>query len=62
MENNLDELTAGYRSTKEEIKNLKPLRILSEVEYFNLSTRFGQVFTAGIGAEGIRKIQDAHTH
>jgi DNA-directed RNA polymerase subunit beta' len=26
------------------------------VEYFNLSSRFGQVFTAGIGAEAIRKI------
>ncbi|MFH0969830.1 MAG: DNA-directed RNA polymerase subunit beta' [Patescibacteria group bacterium] len=56
IEDSLNELTTAYRNTKEEIKNLKSLRILSEVEYFNLSTRFGQVFTAGIGAEGIRKI------
>ena len=26
------------------------------MEYFNLSSRYGQVFTAGIGAEAIRKI------
>jgi DNA-directed RNA polymerase subunit beta' len=51
----LNELNTAYRGVKEELKNLKPLRILSEVEYFNLSTRFGQVFTAGIGAEAIRK-------
>jgi DNA-directed RNA polymerase subunit beta' len=51
-----EELAVAYRNTKEELKNLRPLRILSEVEYFNLSTRFGQVFTAGIGAEAIRKV------
>lgn len=51
----LDELNSVFRNTKEELKNLKPFRILSEVDYFNLSTRFGQVFTAGIGAEAIRK-------
>lgn len=51
----LEELNAIFKNTKEELKNLKPFRILSEVDYFNLSTRFGQVFTAGIGAEAIRK-------
>ncbi len=51
-----EELKDAYRSTKDELKNLKPLRILSEIEYFNLSSRFGQVFMAGIGAETIRKI------
>ncbi len=52
----LEELKDQYRSTKEDIKNVRSYRILSEVEYFNLSSRFGQVFTAGIGAEAIRKI------
>jgi DNA-directed RNA polymerase subunit beta' len=51
-----EELNAAYKSAKEELKNIKPLRILSEIDYFNLSTRFGQVFKAGIGAEAIRKI------
>jgi len=51
-----EELKAVYRGIKEELKSLTKLRIISEVEYFNLSSRFGQVFTAGIGAEAIRKI------
>jgi DNA-directed RNA polymerase subunit beta' len=55
IEHRTDDLTSAYRSTKEELKNLKQFRILSEVEYFNLSTRFGQVFSAGIGAEAVRK-------
>lgn len=52
----LNELKEAYRITREEIKNLRAMRILSEIEYFNLSTKFGQIFTAGIGAEAIRKI------
>ena len=50
----LEELRGTYRTTKEELKNLKQLQILSEVDYFNLSTRFGQVFAAAIGAEAVR--------
>ncbi|MEI7425366.1 MAG: DNA-directed RNA polymerase subunit beta' [Candidatus Moraniibacteriota bacterium] len=45
-----------YRSSKEELKSLRKFQIISEVEYFNLSSRYGQVFTAGIGAEAIRKL------
>lgn len=56
LEKILEDLKEQYRGTKEDIKNLRPYQILSEVEYFNLSSRFGQVFTAGIGAEAIRKI------
>ena len=56
VEKALEELRNAYRSTKEELKNLKPLRILSELDYFNLSTHFGQVFSAGIGAEAIRRM------
>ncbi len=52
----VDELKEQYRTTKDEIRNLRPYQILSEVEYFNLSSRFGQIFTAGIGAEAVRKI------
>ena len=51
-----EELKNDYRDTKEEIKNLELLQTLSELEYFNLSTKFGQVFSAGIGAEAIRKM------
>ncbi len=55
-ENGMEELLEFYKSIKEDLKNLKPMRILSEVEYFNLATRFGQVFNAGIGAEAVRKV------
>jgi len=51
-----EELKNIYRSSREEIKGLSRLKIISEVEYFNLSSRYGQVFSAGIGAEAIRKI------
>ena len=52
----MDDLKDQYRSAKDDIKNVRPNQILSEVEYFNLSSRFGQIFTAGIGTEAIRKI------
>jgi len=51
-----EELKSAYKTLKDELKSLHRLKIISEVEYFNLSTRFGQVFTAGIGAESVRKI------
>ncbi len=49
-----EELHSLYRSTKEDLKNLHYLQILSEMEYFNLSSSFAQVFRAGIGAEAVR--------
>ncbi|MFA7209578.1 MAG: DNA-directed RNA polymerase subunit beta' [Parcubacteria group bacterium] len=55
-ENKTEELKGIYRTAKEEIKGLQRFQIISEVEYFNLSTRYGQVFSASIGAEAIRKI------
>ncbi len=51
-----DDLREQYKTTKDELKMITPYRILSEVDYFNLSSRFGQVFSAGIGAEAVRKI------
>ncbi len=55
-ENKTEELKGIYRVAKEEIKGLKRFQIITEVEYFNLSTKYGQVFSASIGAEAIRKI------
>jgi len=55
----LEELREQYKGVKDDIKNLKPMQILSELEYFNLSSRFGQVFSAGIGAEAIRNILES---
>ncbi len=55
-EKKMEELKNAYRKAKEELKSLEKLKIISELEYFNLSSRYGQVFSAGIGAEAIRKI------
>ncbi|NTU66368.1 MAG: DNA-directed RNA polymerase subunit beta' [Candidatus Moranbacteria bacterium] len=51
-----EELKSAYRIYKDKLKNLAKFQIISEIEYFNLSSRYGQVFTAGIGAEAIRKL------
>ncbi len=51
-----EDLKGSYQAGKEELKNLKRLQILSEVEYFNLSMKYGHVFKAGIGAEAVRRI------
>ncbi|QQS16260.1 MAG: DNA-directed RNA polymerase subunit beta' [Candidatus Moraniibacteriota bacterium] len=56
LEESLNALKDQYRTAKDDIKGIELFRVLSEVEYFNLSTRFGQMFTAGIGAEAIRKV------
>ena len=40
----------------EELASIEPLRILSEAEYREFSLRYGEVFTAGTGAETLRKI------
>ncbi len=51
-----EELKNIYRTSKEELKSLQKFQIVSEIEYFNLSSKYGQVFNAGIGAEAIRKL------
>ncbi len=52
----LQELKVAKDEAREEVLGLKPLKILSEVEYYNLSLKYGQVFEAGTGAEALRKI------
>jgi len=41
---------------KENIKSLKKYKILSELDYRNLSLKYGEVFEAAIGAEAVRKL------
>jgi len=52
----LGELKAARDRALEEVSNLKPLKILSEIEYHQLSLKYGEVFEAGTGAETLRKI------
>ena len=42
--------------TKEEILGIKLLKVLSEVEYYDYSLKYGEIFEAGTGAETLRKI------
>ena len=51
-----EELKNIYRTSKEELKGLEKMQVISELDYFNLSTKYAQVFSAGIGAEAIRSI------
>jgi len=41
---------------KKELKSLKPLQIISEQTYRDLSLKYGHVFEASIGAEAIRQL------
>jgi len=56
----IDKANEGIKASRDKAKNeistLKPLRILSEVEYHDLSLKYGEVFEAGTGSETLRKI------
>ena len=52
----LSELKMAREKARGEVLNLKPLKVLFEVEYRDLSEKYGQVFEAGTGAETLRKI------
>jgi len=52
----LGELKTARDKAIEEVSNLKPLTILSEVDYHRLSLKYGEVFEAGTGAEILRNL------
>lgn len=49
-------LDEDFAATLKELKDLKPLLVISEQQYQNLSLKFGHIFEAGIGAEAIREL------
>jgi len=51
-----NELRQAKEKAKQEVLDIKPLRILSEVTYHNLSLKYGEIFEAGTGAEVIKEI------
>ena len=53
-----DRLKAARDHEMENLKNLAPRKVLSEIEYYNLSLKYGEVFTAGTGSEAVRKIME----
>ncbi|HEX9664630.1 MAG TPA: DNA-directed RNA polymerase subunit beta' [Patescibacteria group bacterium] len=52
----LKELDEIFAIAEKELKDLKPLQIISESAYQDLSLKYGHVFEASIGAEAIRAI------
>jgi len=50
------EFLATVTQVKEALERLYVGQVLSETEYFDLSRRFGSVFSAGSGAEAVRRI------
>ncbi|MDD5568873.1 MAG: DNA-directed RNA polymerase subunit beta' [Candidatus Pacebacteria bacterium] len=59
-ENNLEKALADLKlskdKAKQEVSSLKVMQVLSELEYHDLSLKYGEVFEAGTGAEIIKEI------
>jgi DNA-directed RNA polymerase subunit beta' len=55
-ERRFEELDADFEQAERELKELKPMKILSEVEYHDLSLKFGHLFEAKIGSEAIDEL------
>ncbi len=51
-----EELKKARDQERQTLMNLKPLQILSEIEYQRLSLKYGHIFEAGTGAEVVKKI------
>ncbi len=52
----LDKLEEAIEKAQGALKGLKPYAVISEVEYRDLSLRYGHVFKAGIGSETLRSM------
>ncbi|MFA6255333.1 MAG: DNA-directed RNA polymerase subunit beta' [Patescibacteria group bacterium] len=50
------ELEQILRLAEQELKDLKPLRIISEHVYQDLSLKYGHIFEADIGGDGVRRL------
>ncbi len=51
-----EEIKSNFSELKNSLKGLKKGDILNEIEYYNLSKKYGHVFEASIGAEAIEKL------
>ncbi|MCL5257995.1 MAG: DNA-directed RNA polymerase subunit beta' [Patescibacteria group bacterium] len=49
------EIDTTYRRIKEELKAIEVKRVISDVEFFNWSRKFPNLFEVGIGADAIRR-------
>ncbi|MEA3398478.1 MAG: DNA-directed RNA polymerase subunit beta' [Patescibacteria group bacterium] len=55
-EEKLTNLNTALDQAQRELKELKPLLIISENIYQNLSLKYGHIFESGIGAEAVRNL------
>lgn len=56
LDSELAELENSYMTAKQELTELIPHRLMPESKYRDLNLKYGEVFTAGIGAEAIRDL------
>ncbi len=52
----LQKLDQALDQAQKELKELKPMSVISETTYQNLSLKYGHIFTAGIGAEAVKNL------
>lgn len=55
----VEELTEQHAQAKKDLESLEPSKVLTELEYRDMSMKFGHVFQAGTGAESLRHIIEA---
>src|SRR3989344_641176 len=56
VEAKMASLEEDFTQADKELKEITPLRVLSEQQYQELSLRYGHLFDAGIGAEAVRHL------
>ena len=52
----MENLLQAYDVAKKELKELKPLTVISEFKYHDISRKYGQIIEVGIGAESIKEL------
>ena len=52
----IEQLELSYANTRDDLEKLEVGNVLGELEYRELSMKFGHVFTAGTGAEALRSM------
>lgn len=52
----IEELVKQHEQAKEDLETLKRGQVLTELDYRDMSMKFGHIFKAGTGAESLRKI------
>jgi len=56
MADALDDLKKAKDKAKQEVSSIKPLQILTELDYHRLALKYGEIFEAGTGAETLKEL------